>query len=60
MSHHISPEIQRTALHSIALTIKALNLGNIEEFLGKALEAPSKAAITNAVTVLHEMVRVIT
>ena len=56
MPHHISPEIQRTALHSLALTIKALNLGNVEDFLGNALEAPPKSYVANAITVLHEMV----
>lgn len=55
MPHHISPEIQRTALHSLALTIKALDLGNVEEFLGSALEAPPKSYVANAITVLHEM-----
>eukprot|EP00116_Pleurobrachia_bachei_P015146 sb/3475408/ len=55
MAHHISPEIQRTALHSIALTVKALSLGDVEDFLGKALEAPPKTYVANALTVLHEM-----
>lgn len=37
---HITPEIQRTPLHEVVLTIKLLNLGDVESFLVKALEPP--------------------
>lgn len=37
---HITPEIQRTPLHEIVLTIKLLSLGEVNGFLAKALEPP--------------------
>ena len=40
---------------ALALTIKALNMGDVETFLANALEAPPKASVAKAVTVLHEM-----
>ena len=46
-------------LSPTALTVKALSLGDVEEFLGKALEAPPKSYVANALTVLHEMVSII-
>ena len=37
---HITPEIQRTPLHEVVLTIKLLSLGEVDGFLAKALEPP--------------------
>ncbi|KAL2653940.1 hypothetical protein R1flu_022068 [Riccia fluitans] len=46
------PELLRTPLHAICLTIKSLGLESIEEFLGKALQPPEERAVHNAVELL--------
>jgi ATP-dependent RNA helicase DHX36 len=46
------PEMLRCPLESIALRIKTLKLGLIEEFLSKAIEPPTKASIDHVVAVL--------
>lgn len=53
MPQHITPEMLRTPLHEIALTIKLLRLGEVAAFLGKALEPPSAASVTEAMVLLH-------
>jgi ATP-dependent RNA helicase A len=55
MPQHITPEMLRTPLHEIALTIKLLRLGEVPSFLSKALEPPSPTAVTEAMVLLHEM-----
>jgi hypothetical protein len=46
------PEMLRCPLESIALRIKSLNLGNIADFLDKAIEPPEKESIDHVVAVL--------
>uniref|UniRef100_A0A7N0VCD2 RNA helicase n=1 Tax=Kalanchoe fedtschenkoi TaxID=63787 RepID=A0A7N0VCD2_KALFE len=43
------PEILRTPLQSLCLQIKSLQLGNISEFLAKALQSPELLAVQNAI-----------
>jgi ATP-dependent RNA helicase A len=38
---HSTPEILRTPLHEIALSVKLLRLGSIGDFLAKAMQPPS-------------------
>lgn len=46
---HSEPEIFRTPLHELALTIKLLRLGDITEFLNKAIEPPPLDSVVEAV-----------
>ncbi|CAI6362148.1 unnamed protein product [Macrosiphum euphorbiae] len=55
MDDHITPEMFRTPLHEIALSIKLLRLGNIGQFLSKAIEPPPIDAVIEALVVLKEM-----
>lgn len=48
------PEILRTPLYSTALTIKQLGLGNIKEFLGKAITPPKLHNVMKTETMLKE------
>ena len=59
MAQYQLPEILRTPLEELCLQIKSLQLGNIEMFLGKALEPPDLLSIHNAVELL-EMIAVLT
>ena len=52
MEQHTTPEIFRTPLHELALTIKLLRLGGIADFLGKALEPPPLDSVVEAVAAL--------
>ena len=52
---HITPEIQRTPLHELALSIKLLHLGEVAPFLAKALEPPPPERVTEATVLLCEM-----
>lgn len=52
MDEHITPEIFRTPLHEIALSIKLLRLGDIGQFLSKALEPPPIDAVIEAQVML--------
>ncbi|KAL3685927.1 hypothetical protein R1sor_003949 [Riccia sorocarpa] len=52
LDQYRQPELQRTPLHAICLTIKSLGLDSIEEFLGKALQPPEERAVHNAVELL--------
>lgn len=45
---HITPEIFRTPLHEVALSIKLLRLGAIGQFLSKAIEPPPLDAVIEA------------
>jgi len=50
---HITPEILRTPLHELALAIKLLQFGELEQFLAKAMEQSSKQSITEALVTLQ-------
>jgi len=50
---HITPEILRTPLHELALSIKLLRLGDVEQFVDKAMECPSKESVTEALVTLQ-------
>ncbi|KAK3254708.1 hypothetical protein CYMTET_36081, partial [Cymbomonas tetramitiformis] len=52
------PEILRVPLEQLCLQIKALRLGNVAEFLARAIEPPSEAAIRLAVAALQELAAV--
>lgn len=45
---HLTPEIFRTPLHEVALSIKLLRLGGIGQFLSKAIEPPPLDAVIEA------------
>ncbi|XP_072177785.1 ATP-dependent RNA helicase A protein-like [Diadema setosum] len=55
LEQHSVPEIFRTPLHELALTIKLLRLGTIADFLGKAIEPPPLDSVVEAVAALKEM-----
>ncbi|XP_067933886.1 ATP-dependent RNA helicase A protein-like isoform X2 [Watersipora subatra] len=55
LEEHATPEIFRTPLHELALTIKSLKLGEIGPFLAKAVEPPPIDAVIEAEAVLREM-----
>lgn len=44
----MTPEIFRTPLHEVALSIKLLRLGGIGHFLSKAIEPPPLDAVIEA------------
>ena len=52
LAEHATPEILRTPLHELALTIKLLKLGDIGEFLNKAIEPPPLDAVAESVALL--------
>nr|CDS27528.2 Dosage compensation regulator [Hymenolepis microstoma] len=52
---HITPEILRTPLHELALMIKLLRLGDVQEFLRKAMISPPIDAVIEAEHTLREM-----
>nr|O70133.2 RecName: Full=ATP-dependent RNA helicase A; AltName: Full=DEAH box protein 9; Short=mHEL-5; AltName: Full=Nuclear DNA helicase II; Short=NDH II; AltName: Full=RNA helicase A; Short=RHA [Mus musculus] len=52
---HMTPEMFRTPLHEIALSIKLLRLGGIGQFLAKAIEPPPLDAIIEAEHTLREL-----
>ncbi|KAG1682493.1 ATP-dependent RNA helicase A protein [Nymphon striatum] len=55
LEEHTTPEIFRTPLHEICLTIKLLHLGQIGDFLAKAIEPPPMDAVIESEVVLREM-----
>jgi ATP-dependent RNA helicase A len=55
LENHSTPEIFRTPLHELALSIKLLRLGQIKEFLAKAIEPPPLDAVYEAELALIEM-----
>ncbi|XP_012225679.1 dosage compensation regulator mle isoform X2 [Linepithema humile] len=55
MDEHMTPEMFRTPLHELALSIKLLRLGNIGQFLSKAIEPPPIDAVIEAEVILREM-----
>lgn len=52
---HMTPEIFRTPLHEVALSIKLLRLGGIGHFLSKAIEPPPLDAVIEAEHTLKEL-----
>uniref|UniRef100_T1JBZ2 RNA helicase n=1 Tax=Strigamia maritima TaxID=126957 RepID=T1JBZ2_STRMM len=52
---HTTPEIFRTPLHEIALAIKLLRLGQIADFLAKAIEPPPIDAVIESEVMLREL-----
>ncbi|CAH2311359.1 ATP-dependent RNA helicase A isoform X1 [Pelobates cultripes] len=52
---HLTPEIFRTPLHEVALSIKLLRLGAIGHFLSKAIEPPPLDAVIEAEHTLREL-----
>ncbi|XP_040841278.1 ATP-dependent RNA helicase A isoform X2 [Ochotona curzoniae] len=52
---HMTPEMFRTPLHEIALSIKLLRLGGIGQFLAKAIEPPPLDSVIEAEHTLREL-----
>ncbi|XP_064004158.1 ATP-dependent RNA helicase A isoform X2 [Pogoniulus pusillus] len=52
---HMTPEMFRTPLHEIALSIKLLRLGGIGQFLAKAIEPPPLDAVIEAERTLRDL-----
>lgn len=55
LAENPTPEILRTPLHELALQIKFLKLGQIKEFLNRAIEAPPMDKVVESVSLLKEM-----
>ncbi|XP_054727582.1 dosage compensation regulator isoform X2 [Anastrepha obliqua] len=55
LDESMTPEIFRTPLHELALSIKLLRLGSIHQFLSKALEPPPLDAVIEAEVLLRDM-----
>ncbi|XP_055621598.1 dosage compensation regulator isoform X2 [Toxorhynchites rutilus septentrionalis] len=55
LDEHMTPEMFRTPLHELALSIKLLRLGSIGQFLSKAIEPPPLDAVIEAEVLLKEM-----
>ncbi len=55
LEEYIKPEIFRTPLHEIALTIKLLRLGAISAFLSKAIEPPPIHTVIESEVILREL-----
>ncbi|XP_046672255.1 ATP-dependent RNA helicase A isoform X2 [Homalodisca vitripennis] len=55
LDEHMTPEMFRTPLHELALSIKLLRLGSIPQFLSKAIEPPPIDAVIEAEVLLREM-----
>lgn len=52
LEQHTTPEIFRTPLHELALSIKLLRLGPIAKFMAKAVEPPPIDAVIEAEALL--------
>lgn len=55
LDNHSTPEIFRTPLLELALSIKLLRLGEIKEFLTRAIEPPPIDSVAEAIIALQEM-----
>lgn len=55
LDEHMTPEMFRTPLHELALSIKLLRLGAIGQFLSKAIQPPPIDAVIEAEVLLREM-----
>lgn len=58
LDEHMTPEMFRTPLHEVALSIKLLRLGSIGEFLSKAIQAPPIDAVIEAEVTLRGLYHV--
>ena len=58
MAEHMVPEIFRTPLHELVLSIKLLRLGPVGNFLSKCVEAPPIDAVIEAEVLLREMIAI--
>ena len=56
LDQHSTPEIFRTPLHELALSIKLLRLGPIGPFLAKAVEPPPIDAVIEAEATLRGII----
>lgn len=57
LDDHMTPEMFRTPLHEISLSIKLLRLGSIGQFLSKAIEPPPIDAVIEAEVMLRGVYR---
>ncbi|XP_037905675.1 dosage compensation regulator [Hermetia illucens] len=55
LDDNLTPEMFRTPLHELALSIKLLRLGSIHQFLSKAIEPPPLDAVIEAEVLLRDM-----
>ena len=55
LDEHMTPEMFRTPLHEIALSIKLLKVGSVGQFLSKCMEPPPIDAVIEAEVLLREM-----
>lgn len=55
LEQYMTPEMFRSPLHELALSIKLLRLGAIGQFLSKALEPPPLDAVIEAEVVLRDL-----
>lgn len=55
LDQHMIPEMFRTPLHEIALSIKLLRLGAIGQFLSKAIEPPPLDAVIEAEVIIFNI-----
>ncbi|KAF5278987.1 hypothetical protein FQA39_LY05665 [Lamprigera yunnana] len=55
LEEYVTPEMFRSPLHEIALSIKLLRLGAVGLFLSKAIEPPPLDAVIEAEVMLREM-----
>ncbi|KAI9342849.1 P-loop containing nucleoside triphosphate hydrolase protein [Obelidium mucronatum] len=55
MSAHSIPEILRVPLEQLCLSLKAMGIPDVLSFLGNAIDPPSAANITSAITLLQDL-----
>ncbi|KAI8622119.1 P-loop containing nucleoside triphosphate hydrolase protein [Chytriomyces sp. MP71] len=55
MAAHTVPEILRVPLEQLCLTLKAMGITNVQNFLGNAIDPPEATNIANAVTLLQDL-----
>ena len=55
MADHAAPELLRTPLEELCLTIKSLGLGSAAAFVAKALEPPEERSVRNALALLTDV-----
>ena len=60
LAEYQQPEMLRTPLEELLLQIKVLKLGQVESFLQKAIEAPERKAVNNAIRCLKDLVSILT
>ncbi|KAL3312078.1 ATP-dependent RNA helicase A [Cichlidogyrus casuarinus] len=55
LDQHTTPEMLRTPLHELALLVKLLRLGSVQDFFMKALQPPPLDAVVEAQFTLRDM-----